>query len=700
MVSRPVFATQILPSLDRHPETTMRNFLLCQALLALIVASSTNAQGSLEMGKMWTFENPPLAYLEKEYGFKPDEKWLNSLRLASLRFGGGCSASFVSPKGLIMTNHHCVRGNINAVQGEHDWIKDGFYATQLADEVKVPGLTVQQLISTAVVTDRVNAGISDGDDDATINSKRQKNQQAILAKASEDQPDLTPQIISMHQGAGFELYSYRVYRDVRLVCSPHLQTSHFGGDPDNFTYPRFGIDFAFCRAYIDDKPADTSAHYFRWSKSGPKKNELAFVTGNPGSTGRLLTQGQMSYLRESRYPILLDQFGDELRIVKARSKNDPVYEKRNRTFILGRENSQKAYTGYLDGLHNPKIIAKKSKAEAAFRGKVDKTPALAKKFSGAWAELGKINKAKIVQQPKVSFYTPSYSSVLARAVAVVKATAPSASEKEVAAAKAAFKPTSTTGRELFAAHLKRARKWLGKADPYVKFLVGDKSPGEASQALSKSVVTDDAKVAALLAGGRSAVESSTDPAIQAALFFTKAHAEASDKMSALNVKERVQGSLVGQALFSVYGNKVSPDATFSLRLSDGIVKGYRYNGTIAPYRTTFYGLFARNAEFDNKYPFNLPQIWLDRKDKIDMTKGVNFVATNDIIGGNSGSPIVNKDLEVIGLIFDGNIEMLGNRFVYTDDVPRSVSVHSQAIMESISKIYDADRIVKEILNNK
>ena len=673
----------------------MRSRLLFQALLTLPICSAAISQGNLEMGKMWTFENPPLAYLEKEYGFKPDQKWLNSLRMASLRFGGGCSASFVSPQGLIMTNHHCVRSNINDVQGENDWIKDGFYATKLTDEVKVPGLTVQQLISTVTITDKVNAGVKDGDDETTVNNKRQRNQDKILADARKEHPELTPQIITMHQGAGFELYSYRVYDDVRLVCSPHLQTSHFGGDPDNFTYPRFGIDFAFCRAYVDDKPADTSKYYFRWSKGGPKKGELAFVTGNPGSTGRLLTKGQMSFLREARYPILLDQFADELKIIKARAAVDAAYEKRTRTFILGRENSQKAVTGYLNGLHNPDIIKKKDKAEAEFRGKVTANPKMAKGFGGAWPELEKINKQKIALQPKLSFYAPSYSGVLSRAAAMVTATAPGASGDAVAATKSPVSQTPV-GMKLFAAHLKRARKWLGKEDPYVKLLIGDKTPEEAVAALNKSVVTDDAKVAALVEGGREALENSDDAAIQAALFFTKASSEANATMSALNVKEKVQGSLVGQALFAVYGNKVSPDATFSLRLSDGLVMGYRYNGTIAPYRTTFYGLFARNAEFDNQYPFNLPQIWLDRKDKIDMKKGVNFVATNDIIGGNSGSPMVNKDLEVIGLIFDGNIEMLGNRFVYTDEVPRSVSVHSEAIMEAIDKIYDAHRIVKEI----
>ena len=669
-------------------------------VLALVLAATATAQGGLEMGKMWTFENPPLEYLKKEHKFDATQKWLDSLRLASLRLTGGCSASFVSTKGLIMTNHHCVRDNINTVQGKNDWIKNGFYATSMDKEIRLPGLTVQQLISTKNVTDAVNESIIDEDSDAETAKKRKANRRKIEASAKVGHPDLVPQIITMHQGAVFQLYMYRNYSDVRLVCAPHLQTSHFGGDPDNFTYPRFGIDFSFCRAYgKNGKPADTSRFYFRWSKAGPKKGELAFVTGNPGSTGRLLTRGQMGYLRKAQYPMMVEQWTDELEIVKARAKKDPTYEKRVRTFLLQRENQQKAVTGYLNGLHNPSIQAAKDTAEAEFLRKVETNPKLKALYGKAWGELETINKRKTKLAPTLSFYVPSYSKELTRAVLMVQATdqgtPPKARDQ---AAKQARKPIvqSPTADKLFAAHLKRAKNWLGSDDAYVQMLLGNQLPTTAVAATKNSIVAQDAMVDKLLDGGREALEKSSDPLIRAALMFTAERQKAAKEMGGLNTREGVQGSLVGRALFAVFGNKVSPDATFSLRLSDGIVKGFRYNGTIAPYRTTFYGLYARNAEFDNKYPFNLPKIWLDRKDKIDMTKGVNFVATNDIIGGNSGSPIVNKDLEVIGLIFDGNIEMLGNRFLYKDDVPRSVSVHSQAIIEAMSKIYDAHRIVDEI----
>jgi hypothetical protein len=600
-----------------------------------------------------------------------------------------------------MTNHHCVRGNIAAVQGEENWIADSFVAKTLADEVRLPGLTVQQLISMREVTKEMNEGVGDGDDGPTLKQKHEANLEKLKEAAKAEHPELSPEVITMHNGATYQLYLYRVYDDIRLVCSPHLQTSHFGGDPDNFTFPRFGIDFTFCRAYIDNKPADTSAHYFRWSTNGPKKNELAFVTGNPGSTGRLKTKGQMAYSRQAEYPIFLDRIDDELPIVKARAHADASYEKRMKPQILQMENRQKAIRGFLDGLHNPEIKRAKDEAEAQFRARIQSDGKLNDKYGTAWEELERVNEEKITLAPKSSFYAASgYSPAMVRAVALVSATDERLTDKQRTAArgnaKEPIQPPTAIRTKLFVAHLERTLEWLGKDDPLVSLLIGDSTPADAAARIEQSAVSEDAVVDKLLEGGRPALESSDDNLIRAALLIDRVSTEVKGRMRELNAIETRQATRIGQALYAAYGNNVSPDATFSLRFSDGVVRGYRYNGTLAPYRTTFYGLYARNAEFDNKYPFNLPQIWLDRKDRIDMTKGVNFVATNDIIGGNSGSPIVNKDQEVIGLIFDGNIEMLGNRFLYKDDVPRSVSVHSDAILEACEKIYDAQRIVEEI----
>ncbi|MHC4851539.1 MAG: S46 family peptidase [Planctomycetota bacterium] len=671
-------------------------------ILATLLATALPAQKDLEMGKMWTLENPPLAYLEKEYGFKPDRKWLNSLQLASIRFGSGCSSSFVSPKGLILTNHHCVRGNIAKVQADAEWDKNGFYATSLTDEVKLPGLNVQQLLSTEDVTAKLNEGIEEGDDDAAIDRQRRQNQAKLIAKTTAGREGIQAEVVKLYQGAVFQLYTYKIYRDVRLVCSPHLQTAFFGGDPDNFTYPRYCLDFAFCRAYENDKPADTSKHYFKWSKTGAKEGELVFTTGCPGSTGRLLTKAQLEYTRDAFHPLVLGMLDAEVDVIGKHAKADPEYEKKQRTRFFGRQNAQKAYRGYQSGLLDKQLMAQKTAAEAEFRKKVNDDEKLKAKYAPAWDKLAEVAAEMKELYPKLRLQSDYNAPILARAMNIVAALDPETRNPDRAreAALRPLRPKDRTADELFAAHLERARKWLGVNDPYVQAVMGELPAAEAVNRLNKSKVADDEFVAKLLDGGREMLDASTDVALKTARVMLPARRKNVARWRELQAQQNVQGTLIGQALFEVYGNKVSPDATFTLRFSDGVVKGFPFNGTIAPHETTFYGLYGRNCAFNDKPPFNLPKIWMDKKDKIDLSKPVNFVATNDIIGGNSGSPVVNKDLEVVGLIFDGNIEMLPNKFLYTDDVPRSVSVHVVGIMEALKRIYEAERVVAELEGNE
>ncbi len=680
----------------------MRKLTAAFLLAAAFAAAAPRAQETLGLGKMWTFEKPPLGYLKEEYGFEPTQEWLDMLRLASLRFGDWCSASFVSPQGLIMSNHHCMRDNVaKASPPDQDLVKNGFYAKALEDELPLPDVTVQQLVGMEDVTERINAGIVDGDDLATIAKKRAENTEKVLAAAKEAKPGFTPQVVALHQGAIHQLYTYKVYDDVRLVCAPHLQTAHFGGDPDNFTYPRWSIDFGFCRAYEDGKPADTSKHYFKWHTAGAKENEVVFVTGNPGSTGRLLTYAQMETVRDAEYPMQLDFVDSQLEIVRKFVERVPQAEKQLKPTILNFENSQKAIRGYLSGLLDPKLMAEKQAAEAAFRAKVDADPDAKAKYGKAWDELAALSKRKLAAIPKVALQTPSYSAALQKGLAIVNATSPDASEEERAAARAQVDEIEIRASHplydpLLDNHLRLAAKWLGKDDPYVVAILGDKEPAQARMALVRTKLRQSAYVAELLEGGHEAVAKSDDVAIVAARTLApmmRANQKLNEEIEAL---ESVLGSQIGLALFKVYGDGVSPDATMTLRFADGRVKGYPYNGTLAPYRTTFHGLYARNLEFDGKHPFDLPQVWLDRKDAVDLTKSVCFVSTNDIIGGNSGSPVVDKELRVVGLIFDGNIEQLPNRFLYRDTVQRSVSVHTESIIQSLRKIYDAGRLADEL----
>ena len=670
------------------------------AAVALGFASPAVAQENLEMGKMWTFENPPLGYLQEEYGFTPEEGWLDTLRMASLRFGGGCSASFVSAKGLIMTNHHCVRDFVAQVQGANDWVANGFYANSMETELRVPGLTVQQLLSMEDVTARMNESIVEGDDDETVSSKRAENRNRISSEAGGI--GLRAQVVSLFRGAVFQLYIYKLYDDIRLVCTPHLQTSPFGGDPDNFTYPRFGLDFSFVRAYENGAPVDTSENYFRWSQAGPQKGELVFVPGNPGSTNRLDTVAQLEYLRDAQYPIALGLIQGQLDVLKQAAENDPEVEKQYRTGILSLENSNKAFTGYLGGLLDEELMADKLLAEGSFRDRVRADRTLQAKYGDLWEKLADVAEQQTQLEPLIAFHTPLLGTgPLPKALAIVRALGPEVSDEERTGLRFMVNQIgmrmNPVQEGVYLDHLARSRQWLPADDPFLAEVMGNLDPAAAIARMAGSQLGDPAVVEELFTDGLDAMASSDDPAIRAARILAPLMEEHSRKIQELGVQSEVLGTLMGQALHAVYGDRVSPDATFTLRFSDGVVQGFPYNGTIAPYRTSFYGLYARNTEFDNEFPFNLPDIWLERMDRVDMTKGVNFVSTNDLIGGNSGSPVVNADLEVVGLVFDGNIEMLPNNFVYRSDVPRCVAVHVQGIMEALRKIYDADRIADELI---
>ncbi len=669
-----------------------RSSFLTATTLALAFSAIAPAQENLELGKMWTFENPPLAYLKDEYGFTPNQAWFDALRLASIRFGTGCSSSFVSPKGLIMTNHHCIRDKIAEVQGEHDWVKNGYYAKTLEDEVAIPGLTVQQLVEMKDITAAMNADIKAGMSDKEVAQTRDLNKGKIIKAAKDANPDLSPEVVTLFQGAIYQLYSYKVYDDIRLVCAPHLQTAHFGGDPDNFTYPRYGIDFSFARAYEDDKPVDTSSHYFKWKTSGPVKGELVFSTGNPGTTKRLLTLDQMKYMRDAHHPIVNQFIDSKLAIRRKVVADKPELEKEMRTDILSWENSQKAYNGYHAGLLEESMMEQKASAEAAFKQKVFANEDLRAKYGAAWGKLAKVAATRTQLEAKLRFQTPAGHPVLGAALMTVLGRKPQA----FAAAEA---KTTDLQRLEFIDHLKRAQKWLPKDDPYMAAVLGNRTPEETADLLEKSKLCDPEFLKALFEDSE-LIGKSEEPALVMARAFLPLMRDNQRLNAQLEAVETAQGALIGQALHATYGNSVSPDATFTLRFSDGVVKGYGFNGTIAPYRTTFHGLFARNIEFDGVYPFNLPKEWLEKKDLIDMTRSVDMVSTNDIIGGNSGSPLVNANLEVVGLIFDGNIEMLPNRYVYRGNIPRTVSATAEAITECLEKIYDADRILKELTAHK
>jgi len=682
--------------------------------LAVAACSAAVAQNQpldhLALGKMWTFENPPLAYLEEEYGFKPDQKWLDSLRLGALRLGERdnpwCSASFVSPKGLIMTNHHCIRDNVAKLGqsiGQPYLVDESYGALSLEDELKLEDLTVHQLLRQQDVTDRVNEGVEDDDGDIVIAEKRQKNIEKIKQHADENAPDLMHEIVPLYQGASYQLYSYKVYDDIRLVLAVHLQTAHFGGDPDNFTYPRWSNDFSFVRAYDNDEPADTRAHYFRWRQSGAQDGELVFVPGNPGSTNRLLTIPQLEFKRDVELPIIHQQLHNGLAILRPFAAQ--ISSLMNT--VLSWENSYKAIGGMLAGLHDPVLMQLKADHEAAFRAAVTANANSKIAYGGAWDELEKLADVQRHLQPQISFYNPNYMPTLDVALAVCAAADADLTDEERAEARKKALETDVSRenpitRALLNDHFERSFKWLGADDPYLKAVAGDHGPGPdtdwslALEELRRSELRDKPSIEKLLDGGNEAIAASTDRAMQCGRVLYPLMNDVEKQREATQNAIDVQGALVGRALHATYGTKVSPDATMTLRFSDGIVKGYEYNGTLAPWSTTFYGLYGRSHEFGNEFPFEIPGPWMEHIGDIDMKKRICFASTNDIIGGNSGSCVVDQDLQVVGLIFDGNIESLPNDFYFTQKVARAVSVHTDAIIEAMTQVYNMGRIVEEL----
>ena len=660
------------------------------------------------LGKMWTFDNPPLDYLEERYDFRPTPDWLEHVRLSALR-SGGCSASFVSPDGLVMTNHHCSRGCITAVSDdEHDYYEDGFYAATREEEPVCPGLALDQLIEIEDVTQRVDAaaptGVS-GEEATRLKAEARARIEEECASAS----GYRCQVVSLYHGGIYSLYKYRRYGDVRLVFAPEGQAAFFGGDPDNFTYPRHDLDVTFWRVYEDGEPVHPE-HYLEWSEAGAEEGEMIFVTGNPGTTLRLRTVAQLEYLRDAGYTGRLQSYEDRLAVYRELAARDDELARRYRNTIFGLENAVKQYVGYVEGLNDPELMGSKQAWERSFRAAVAADPRLQAEYGSAWDEIARINRELTRLDPESRHASFANFRTLGLARAIVRYTAEMAkpaaertlSEEELAALERGIGSEGPIDQDfeekLLALHLAAARDALGADHPWVQAALQGREPTSAARRLIRETdVTDVAARRALVEGGIAAVQASRDPAIVLARTVDASARELERRLEELRAIEAVHEERVARALFEVYGTMLPPDATFTLRLQDGVVRRYPYNGTYAPYKTTFYGLYDRAASFDYEEPWHLPARWVERKDQVDLSTPLNFVSTADIIGGNSGSPVVNRDAEVVGLVFDGNIEFFPGRFLFReDDSGRTVSVHSMAIIEALRKVYDAGALADEL----
>ena len=660
---------------------------------------------------MWTFDNPPFKQLKDKYNFTPTPQWLDHLRLSSVRLNDGGSGSFVSPHGLLLTNHHVALGQLQKnSSAEHDYVKDGFYAAAPDQEMKSPDLEVNVLVSTENVTDRVNAAVKGAKNTEEEFAKR-KAVIADIERESTEKTGLRSDVVTLYSGGQYWLYRYKKYTDVRLVFAVEQQTAFYGGDPDNFTYPRYDLDMALFRVYENGRPID-SKDYLKWNPKGADDGDLVFVSGHPGSTQRLDTDAELRFTRDEIQPDIIQLLKRRIAVLKDYSARGPEQARQATTIIFSLENSLKALQGRQDGLLDPKIMEKKRSEEGDFRGKVNANPEWKKDYADAWTmEEDALQKAK--PRIKEQFFRAFDSQLATLAVQIVTYVAeikkPDGerlqgfhdsqldSLKHRLFSPAPIYPEMEIARMTSA--LEADQKELGPNDPWVKAVLNGQSPKDiANQLITGTKLADPAVRKALVDGGQAAVDASNDPMIVMARRIDPIRRE-QIKWFEDNVESVSQraGELLGRARFAVYGTDAYPDATFTLRLSYGQVKGYPMNGTIAPSKTTMYGLYDRAASFNYKPPFDLPQRYIDGKDKLDLATPFNFVTTNDIIGGNSGSPVVNRAGEIVGLIFDGNIESLVGDFIYDPYQNRAVAVHTAAMTEAMKKLYGAQKLVDELL---
>ncbi len=664
-----------------------------------------------DMGKMWTFENPPIEYFEKEYGFKPSTELLEKFQKSALKFGGGCSASFVSEDGLIMTNHHCVRGILQSVQKENENIlRDGFYSKIIDEERTVPNLKVEQLLIIKDVTNEIQSAMDKGKTDADKIELRDKKIDELKSENTKANPDLTFKVISLYNGGKYSLYGYKVYNDIRLVFVPELFVAKLGGDPDNFTYPRYGLDCAFLRAYDNGKPIKTN-FYFNWNNDGVVEDQPVFVIGNPGRTNRINTMAQIEYARDIQYPMLVDMFKEMYNIydnmVEETKAED--FNLIARLYSIG--NALKVYEGTYKALLDPFLVARKKDFEKNFRESVNNNPELKEKYGNIWNELERSRQEarkdahKIYAYTISNFYSPQYLIMANRLVqnaTQLKNNEITKEKYDSLTAKLFPKDfDKELQQKLLVVQLNILKNNLPKDDLVLSKLIGDKSSKQAADELiSKSNFSSPEKLNKLANSGADAVLNSDDPFIFYVLKTQDELKQMQEENKARTEREEILNQMLGEALYKVYGDAIPPDATGTLRLADGVVKGYDYNGTRAPIKTTFYGALDRYYSFDKKFPFNLPAYWENLPKEFNLSTPLNFVSTNDIVGGNSGSPVVNTKGEIVGLAFDGNIESLPSNFIYTTEANRTVCVSALGMMEAMRHLYKANRLGDELTNGK
>ncbi len=664
---------------------------------------------------MWPLNKLPKEVLKQKYGLEVSDAWLEHIQKSAVRMGSGGSGSLVSPNGLVMTNHHVGSDAIEKLSTpEKNLIETGFYAKTQAEELQCPDLEVDCLWSIDDVTERVQGAANPDMTPAQANDAR-RAMMSTIEKESQDATSLKSEVVTLYQGGRYHLYRYKSYQDVRLVMAPEKGIAFFGGDPDNFEYPRYDLDVTFFRIYENGAPLKNE-HYLHWSKDGVAENELVFVAGHPGRTQRLYTAGHLEFLRDVAYPLTMRSLWR--REVQLKTFSDRNEE--NRRIAEGDyfsvQNSRKAYTGMLEGLQDPRMMARKLEAEKKLRAAVAANPEYQKNWGDAWDQIAKAE--AIYKDFYVRYAAPgvgrAYMSdlfAIARHLVRLAEEKPKENSKRLREYADSNWPSLELSLfstapvyenfeiERLASALQLIAELLGGNDPAVVTALNGLTPRErAEQLIRGSKLADVSVRKALYEGGKSAIDASKDSLV----LFAKALDDENRMLrkrfeDEVESAERLGYAKIAAAQFAVFGETIYPDATFTLRLTYGTVKGYEENGQAIPPFTDFEGLYQHSAERGNVYPFELPQRWVEKKGALDLDTPYNFVSTVDIIGGNSGSPVIDKQGEVVGIIFDGNIQSLVFNFAYEEKQARAVAVDSRGILEALTKVYECTPLVQEIV---
>lgn len=664
---------------------------------------------------MWLVNDPPRQLLKQKYGFEINDAWLERARLGAVRFNSGGSGSFVSPHGLIVTNHHIGADCLQKLsRADHDYYRDGFLARTREEELRCDDLELNVLQSIEDVTDRVNAAVKPDMSPAEAFAARRAVMSQI-EKESLDQSGLRSDVVTLYHGGRYHLYRYKKYTDVRLVMAPEHGIAFFGGDTDNFEYPRFNLDVCFFRAYENGKPVD-SEHYFRWSRTGPAEEDLVFVVGNPGSTNRLDTLAKLRHRRDVTLPYILNRLRMQEALLQQFSERGPEMARMARKDLQRVANSRKALNGQYQGLLDPAIIARKAKEEEAMRSRVAGDPKLAMEVGNAWDEIAAAEKLMATFEEEYGLLErgDAFDSELFR---IARHLVRLVTEKQ--------KPSTDRLREyrdsnleslelqLFspapvhkkldlvklAGSLSFMAEILGGEHPLVVKALAGRSPSDRAAELVEGTRLQEVAYRKEIAGGRpETLAMLEDPMIRFALLLDdEARALRKKYEEQVEEVERQANGRIAQARFALSGTSIAPDATFTLRIAFGVVKGYTVEGEALPYFTTFGGAFKRAEEQGEREPFELPRRWKEARAKVSPDTPFNFSSTADTIGGNSGSPVINREGELVGINFDRNRHGLVRNFVYTDEQARHISVHSAGVLAALRQIYGAKELVKELV---